>query len=142
MALYSIVLMPLTEILCVKFPNVLQPWYADGAAMQGLLAKVATCFTLLVKLGPMIGYLTEREKSFAIYPIATEAMAKVAFTAENLEVKACRGHHYIGGYVGSPSMWNRWVEPMVESWVEGIKALSMVACKYPQSAYHGFALLL
>ena len=30
------------------------------------------------------------------------------------------------------------VKPMVEKWVEGVKALAKVATRYPQSAYHGF----
>ena len=35
MALYGIVLLPLAEILRADNPTVLQPWYADDAAIQG-----------------------------------------------------------------------------------------------------------
>ncbi|KAL7532612.1 hypothetical protein ACHAXR_004742, partial [Thalassiosira sp. AJA248-18] len=43
-------------------------------------------------------------------------------------------------FVGSNAMRDRWVEPMVEKWVEGIEveALAKVAAKYPQTAYAGF----
>ena len=30
------------------------------------------------------------------------------------------------------------MEPMVEKWVEGVKALVKAATRYPQLAYHGF----
>jgi hypothetical protein len=39
-------------------------------------------------------------------------------------------------------MRDRWLEPKVESWVEGVRALSKVAAKYPQSAYAGFTMSL
>ena len=142
MALYGIALLPLAEILRERFPDVLQPWYADDAAMQGRPARVAACFKLLCDLGPHFGYFPEPEKSFAICPLATEVEVKAAFEAEGMTVKTCRGHRYVGGYVGSLAMRNRWIEPMVEEWVAGIEVLSKIARKFPQSAYHGFATLL
>ena len=87
-ALYGIALLPLAEILRVQFPDVLQPWCADDVTMQGTPARVGVCFKLLVKLGPMFGYLPEPRKLFAICPLALEAKVLAAFVAENLEVKA------------------------------------------------------
>ena len=86
----------------------------------------------------MFGYLPEPEKSFLICPIATEQSAKAVFVEANLPVQFRRGHRYVGGYVGSAAMKDRWVEPMVEKWVRGVESLAMVACKYPQSAFFGF----
>ena len=40
MALYGIALLPLAELLRKEYPNVLQPWYADDAAMQGVPSRV------------------------------------------------------------------------------------------------------
>ena len=117
----------------------LQPWHADDAAMQGPLYRVAACFKLLCKVGPMFGYFPEPEKSFAICPLEGETEVKAVFLAEDLAVQTCRGHRYVGGYVGSLAMRNRWIEPKVEKWVAVIGALAKIASKYPQSAYHGFA---
>ena len=36
MALYELALLTLADILWKNHPTVLQPWYADNAAMQGL----------------------------------------------------------------------------------------------------------
>ena len=74
--------------------------------MQGTPAKLVAYVKLLIKLGPMFGYLPETEKSFAICPLASEAKVLAAFVAENLEVTACRGHRYVGGYVGSLEIRN------------------------------------
>ena len=107
MVLYGIALLPLAEILREAYPEVLQPWYADDAAMQGPPDQVAACFKLLCKIGPMIGYFPEPEKSFAICPVAAETEVKTIFLAEGLAVQTCRGHGYVGGYVGSLAMRNR-----------------------------------
>ena len=138
MALYGLSLLPLAEILRKEYPEVLQPWYADDAAMQGRALSVAKCFQILAEAGPHFGYFPEPEKSFAICPLATEAAAKAIFEAEGLPVNYCRGHRYVGGYVGSTAMQDRWVEPMVEKWVASIKALAKVASQFPQSAFAGF----
>ena len=68
MVLYGSGLLPLANILRIKFPDLLQPWYADDAAVQGTPAKVAAYFALSVNLGPMFGCLPEPKKSFAISP--------------------------------------------------------------------------
>ena len=116
--LYGIALLPLAEALRKEVPDVLQPWYANDAAMQGPPDCVAACFKLLCKIGPMFGYYPEPKKSFAICPLVVEAEVKEVFNAEGLAVQTCRGHRYVGGYVGSLAMRNRWVEPMVAQWVD------------------------
>ena len=94
---------------------------------------------LLCEIGPHFGYFPEPEKSFAICPLASEEDVKTTFHAQGLKVKTCQGHRYVGGYVGSLAMCNRWIEPKVEQWVADIGVLAKIASKYPQSAYHGFA---
>ena len=60
MMLDGIALLLLVELLRENFPDVIQPWYADNAAMQGAPAQVVECFKLLIKVGLMSGYLPER----------------------------------------------------------------------------------
>ena len=107
MALYGIALLPLAEILRKEFPKVMQPWYADDAAMNGSASDVAPCFEKLIKVGPMFGYHPEPEKSWCVSPLASEAPAKAAFAAADLKVKYCRGQRYVGGFVGSGAMEGR-----------------------------------
>ena len=51
MALYGVALLPLAEMLRNEFPHVLQPWYADNAAMVGKARLVAACLKRLMVLG-------------------------------------------------------------------------------------------
>ena len=62
MILYGLALVPLAERLKEAVPDVVQPWYADDAAMQGPGGLVAATFVLLEKLGPMFGYYPEPDK--------------------------------------------------------------------------------
>ena len=65
-ALYGVALLPLAENLRSEHPDVLQPWYANNEAMQGLPLAVAKCFQLLIRVGPQFGYYPKPNKSFAI----------------------------------------------------------------------------
>jgi len=63
-------------------------------------------------LGPILGTIPKPAKSFVIYPLADKAMTKAAFDEKELPVKFCRGHRYVGGFVGSTVMEDCWIEPM------------------------------
>ncbi|KAL7523721.1 hypothetical protein ACHAWF_002319 [Thalassiosira exigua] len=88
MALYGVALCPLAEHLRAEFPDVLQPWYADDAAMMASADKVARTMKELIRVGPMFGYHPEPDKSWAICPLGSEAKAKAAFEAEGLQSSA------------------------------------------------------
>ena len=102
MALYGIALLPLAEVLREASPNVLQPWYADDAAMQGTATDVAATFKLLIKVGPMFGYHPEPAKLIVICPLASEAAAKAAFDEKTLPVNYLQG--------SSIRRWFFWIE--------------------------------
>ena len=138
MAIYGVGLLPLGEHLRAKHPLVFQPWFADDLAAMGTPEDVAACLVELQRVGPMFGYYPEPEKSWGICPLADEAAAKAAFEAMELNVNWTRGHRYVGGFVGSVAMRNRWIEPQVEQWVAAVEALAKVARRFPQSAYAGF----
>ena len=72
--------------------------------MQGVPSRVAKCFKLLTEVGPMFGYLPKPEKRFSICLLASEVGVLTVFGSEGLDVKACQGHRYVGGYVGSLEM--------------------------------------
>ena len=89
----------------------------DDTPMQGPLEMLAACFKRLMAIGPHFGYYPEPEKSFAICPQATEARVLAAFGDAGLTVQARQGHRYVGGFIGSREMRDRWIEPQVEKWV-------------------------
>ena len=121
MALFGIAVCPLADILRREFPDVLQPWYADDAAMMGAPADAAACFRRLQELGPHFGYHPSSSKSWCICSAAAEPPSRNAFAALGLStVKWCHGHRCVGGFVGFAALRDRWVEPHVAKWVEGV----------------------
>ena len=59
------------------------------------------------------------------------------FAEAGLQLKWSRGQRYVGGFVGSMAMRDRWLDPMVKQWVAGVEKLAQVATEFPQSAYFG-----
>ena len=64
MALYGVALLSLAEILQKEQEDVMQPWFADDAAMMGKAPAVASCFEKLIEVGSHVGYNPEPAKSF------------------------------------------------------------------------------
>jgi hypothetical protein len=144
--LYGLGLLPLAEHLrCDDDPQqpvnstVLQPWYADDMAMMGACTRIVRVFQLLMEKGPSVGYFPEPQKSYHICPKAEEAAARTAFEAAGLQVNFCRGKRYVGGFVGSEAMLERWLDPKVKKWVAGVEILARIASRFPQTAYAGLA---
>jgi hypothetical protein len=144
--LYGIGLLPLVEYLRrnndpqqPSNSTVLQPWYANNMAMMGASKRIARVFQLLMEKGPSVGYFPEPAKSYHICPKEEEAEARVAFKEVGLHVNFCRGKCYVGGFVGSEAMLERWLDPKVKKWVAGVEILACIASRFPQTAYAGLA---
>jgi hypothetical protein len=142
--LYGLGLLPLAEFLqCdsdAKQPSnstVLQPWHANDLAIMGASKRIARVLQLLMEKGPSVGYFPEPAKSYHIFPKEEEAEARAASEEAGIEVNFCQGKRYVGGFVGSEAMLERWLNPMVKKWVTGIETLARIAVRFPQTAYAG-----
>jgi hypothetical protein len=113
MVIYGIMLLPLITHLKMKFPEVIQPWFADDGAMDGEGDQVAACFVELNKAGPMFGYYPEIKKSITVCPLESEAWLQAIFSAHDLTVTWKRGQRYLRGHIGSKSMETRMIESRV-----------------------------
>jgi hypothetical protein len=99
--------------------------------------QIARVFQLLMEKGPSVGYFPEPAKSYHICPKEEEAEARAAFKEAGIAVNFCRGKRYVGGYVGSEAMLERWMDPKVKKWVAGIGILACIASRFSQMAYTG-----
>ncbi len=115
----------------------LQPWYADKLAMMGASKRIARVFQLLTEKGPSMGYFPEPANLYHICPKKEEAEARAAIKDAGIEVNFCQGKCYMGGFVGSEAMLERWLDPMVKKRVAGIETLARIAVRFPQTAYTG-----
>ena len=137
MVLYGVSLLPLAEDLREAFPEALQPWYADDFAMYARASVVAGCFNRLCEKGPSVGYFPAPAKSWGICPRRQEHAAKTILEAAGLPLMWSRGQRYVGGFVGSTKMRERWLAPQIQEWTRGVELLSGVAKRFPQAAYIG-----
>ena len=130
MVLYGVALLPLIKHMRAEDRSVLQPWYADDAAMQGRAQRQAKLLRRLSALGPAHGYFPEPKKSIYVCREEDEAAARAAFEAEGLAVRFSRGTRYVGGFVDNNESLREWVAPQVVGWASGVRALAHVARRF------------
>ena len=135
MLLYGLALVPLAEDLREEVPGVVQPWYADDAAMAGRASEVSLLMEALTRLGPKYGYFPEPDKSVLIVTERHEEAARCRLSRFPFKYK--RGTRYLGSFIGADGERGSWLEPKIQRWVEGVKAMGRVAGRYPQAAYAG-----
>ena len=61
--------------------------------------------------------------------------SEMHFAKKGLKIQITQGHHYVGGFIGSHTMKQTWLQPTIQQWVTKVEVLSKVATKHPQSAY-------
>ena len=99
--LYGITLVPLGEELRAADLGLLYPFYADDAAFEGLIQRIAQLLKMLMERGPEWGYFPNLDKSLFISdaPGQDEA-AKREFTAGGMVLNFVSGSNYLGAYLG------------------------------------------
>ncbi len=120
----------------------MQPWYCDDAGAASEALPNARCLDFLVKFRPAYGYYPEPRKSYYICKAEDEPAARRAFEGYDLEINYLRGQRYLGGFIGSTQMKEEWLGDFVGKWVSAVKTLSVVAERYPQTAYARFTFCL
>ena len=142
MLIHGITITTLVEILTQQEINTPQAWYADDNGIEGKAHKLAGLLCLLMKIGKYFGYIPEPTKSYFICTQKDEAAAKSIFKELGLDIKYTRGHSYVGTFIGSNVMRDRWLQPKIDHWVKAVNVLASFAKHYPQSAYTGFTISL
>jgi hypothetical protein len=136
MVLYGVALLPLIDSLRRAVLTVLQPWYADDAAMVGPVEGLAEATRLLAREGPSRGYYPEPAKSIFVGCKADEAeTCRQALAEFNFQFR--EGSRCAGGFIASEAAQAEWIEPQIQKWVGGIVLLARVARRFPQMAYAG-----
>ncbi|KAI2504762.1 hypothetical protein MHU86_9698 [Fragilaria crotonensis] len=86
MVLYGLALTPLATTIRARVPTIVQPWYADDAAMAGPVDGIAEAQRLLLELGPR-RILPEPDKSILIVPLATPPTALESLAEFNFRTR-------------------------------------------------------
>ncbi len=142
MSLYGVALLPLANKMREKFPDALQPWFADDSGAAGEAKVNACCLDFLQEFGPTYGYFVDPSKSHYICKAEDETQAKLEFDRLGLDINFSHGEQYLGGFIGSGVAKQQWLGDVVANWAAAIETLALVAVKYLQTAYAGFAFCL
>jgi hypothetical protein len=133
MVIYGLALTPLAASLRRSVPSVVQPWYADDAAMAGPVSGIA--MRQLEIEGPARGYFPEPAKSILISGSNLSEASQEQLS--EFHFKRHAGHRYVGSFIGTAEARQAWLEPQIAKWIRGIESLSRVARRFPQTAYAG-----
>jgi hypothetical protein len=114
-------------------------WAPVVRDMPGHLSQLCS---LQQQFGPTYGYFPEPSKSYYICKAEDEEVARAAFGGFGLKINYSRGQRYLGGFIGSAKMKEKWLADLVVKWVGAVETLSTVAERYSQTAYAGFTFCL
>ena len=132
---YGIGVLPLVRRLQREFPAVKQPWYADDACAVGSFEQIGQLFKRLQQLGPSYGYFPEPSKSILV--VREHNLERARELEAELHFEISTGNRYLGGFIGGPTAFDKWITSKADDWVYSIEQLSEVAANYPQAAYCG-----
>ena len=140
---YAMGNMPMVVAMKREVPEALQPWFADDGATVGRAVNNAKCLAYLRDHGPERGFVLEEDKCTYVCTLEDEPIARAAFIAEGFtQIEFKRGSRYLGGFVGSASKKEAWLEAKVGEWVECMEALARIADLHPQAVYAAFTFCL
>jgi hypothetical protein len=135
MVAFGLAVMPLVRQLKREVHQVHQAWYADDAAADADFTSIKIFMERLIELGPDYGYYPEASKSILVVSEVNKAAAEPYFC--DMKLKVVTRSRYLGGFIGSDRDLHEWLKDNVSTWEHAIGELSMLATKYPQSAYTG-----
>lgn len=137
MVLYGLTLLPMAETLRRHNPSIVQPWYADDAAMAGRCQDIASAMRHLLRIGPLRGYYPEPSKSVLICEPGEDRERAQTLLAE-FDFQYSDGDRYLGGFIGTMDSRKEWLAPQIEHWAKSVEKLARVAKRQPQAAYAAF----
>jgi hypothetical protein len=135
MVIYGLALTPRLLDLSVVHPRVLQPWYADEAALEGHASDVAAAMARLARTGPARGYFPSPVKSIVLVRLAGQTASKSHLEAFQFRYQA--GGRYLGSFLGDEGERDVWLAAKIYTWILALRILGKIAKRYPQTSYAG-----
>ena len=115
-----------------------QIWFADDAGAGGNLCDLIKWWDVITQIGPSYGYFPKPSKSWLI--VKKEYLDEATRIFQNREVNiTTQGHErYLGTPIGTESFVKQEVEAKVETWIEELRELILLAKQEPQLAYSAY----
>ena len=111
--------------------------FADDLAGITKLQQLRLWWDNVEKYGPPLGYHPKASKSWLIVKEDMLDDAKVLFDDTNINITTS-GRPYLGSFVGSDGGKAQYIQELIQTWVEQLDTLSIIARSEPQAAYAAF----
>ena len=111
--------------------------YADDLGGGSRLKRLREWWDRCVEHGPAFGYYPKASKSWLIVKEDQLEGAKELFRGTGVQVTT-EGRKYLGGFVGTTDGKEKYVGELVNTWVDQLQTLAMIAKSEPQAAYTAF----
>ena len=135
---YAIGITPLlTGIRDENNVNVKHVAYADDLGGAGKLSELRAWWDKINEIGPLLGYFPKASKSWLVVKPQLLDRATEIFEGTNVKITT-EGQKYLGGFIGTESGKNEYIQDKIESWVKQLETLSIIAQYEPQAAYSAF----
>jgi hypothetical protein len=132
---YGISILPLIRKLKTELPAVKEPWYTDDAGAGGSFTDLRKCFLRLQEIGFACGYSPEPSISILIVRAHNRTIGRSTF--HDVKFKVQTSSCYLGGYIGSKSGQELWIQEKVTFWTSAVTDLAFTALSHPQTAFAG-----
>ena len=111
--------------------------YADDLAGGSKLETLRIWWDKIVELGPAFGYYPKPSKSWLVVKESELERAKQIFAGTGVNITE-EGQKYLGGYVGTELSVQKYMQSLVDEWLEQLDNLVSIAKSEPQAAYSTF----
>eukprot|EP00957_Ditylum_brightwellii_P197440 15042802-Ditylum_brightwellii.AAC.1 len=106
-------------------------------AIEAFFQAMKTWVDKLCVIALPRGYFPEPDKSILVARKANLGKAKELFKGYKFKLK--EGFRYLGGFIGSADLAQKYVQEKVEGWVNSVKIFAQIMLNQPQVAFTGYA---
>ena len=134
---YGIGILPLLVTLKINNVEMKHVAYADDIGGGSKLGNIRQWWDKIREFGPYLGYFPKPEKSWLVVKQEKYEEAKIIFAGTGVQITP-EGRKYLGGYVGTRDGAVKYVNELMEEWLEQLREMTKIAKAEPQAAYSSF----
>lgn len=125
MAMYALAVTPLIKMLCAKYPDVTEAWFADDATGAGKISLLRSWWDASSSVGPKFGYYPNAKKTPIIVEEEYKEEAECIFADVATSIST-KGNWLLGGAIGSRNFIEDFVNNKVSRWVDEVRCLAEI----------------
>ena len=144
MPIYALGIVPLMLIIVVISEPMNSPdskarqsAYADDLSGAGKIEQLKEWWDSILYYGPFIGYYAKPSKSWLIIKEEHLLNATEVFAGTGLQITT-EGHRHLGAIIGSDTFKKKYVDELINTWINEIEMLGKIARIEPHVAYTAY----